>query len=65
MPKQKTHKGLMKRIRISPNGKVKFGRVGKGHLNAHKSRKRKRKLARTGVLHKTECAKITRLMGHR
>ena len=65
MPKQKTHKGLTKRIRISANGKIKFGRVGKGHLNSHKSRNRKRKLARTGVMSTRESAKIRRLMGHR
>jgi large subunit ribosomal protein L35 len=63
--KQKTHKGLTKRIRISPNGKVKFGKVGKGHLLSHKSANRKRKLNRIGVLAKEETAKIRRLMGHR
>ncbi len=65
MPKQKTHKGLTKRIRISPKGKIKYGRAGKGHLLAHKSRKRKRKLVRVGVLSPRESAKIRRLMGHR
>ena len=65
MPKQKTHKGLSKRIRISPNGKVKFGKVGKGHLLSHKSSNRKRKLNRIGVMHPAETAKIRRLMGHR
>jgi large subunit ribosomal protein L35 len=65
MPKQKTHKGLTKRVRVSPKGKVKFGRVGKGHLLSHKSSARKRKLRRGGVLHSSEEAKVTRLMGHR
>ena len=65
MPKQKTHKGLTKRIKVGANGKVKFGRVGKGHLLSHKSGNRKRKLNRTGVLSDRESAKITRLLGHR
>ena len=62
MPKQKTHKGLAKRVKIGAKGAIKFGRVGKGHLNAHKAAKRKRKLNRTGVLHHTEEAKVVRLM---
>ena len=65
MPKQKTHKGLQKRVKVSPNGKVKFGRVGKGHLLSHKKSSRKRRLKRTGVLSHCESAKVTRLMGHR
>jgi len=65
MPKQKTHKGLTKRIRVGARGKIKFRRVGKGHLNAHKSAKRKRKLRRTGVLSACEAPKVKRLLGHR
>jgi large subunit ribosomal protein L35 len=65
MPKQKTHKGLTKRVKVTRSGKVKFRHVGKGHLNAHKSSNRKRKLGRTGVLSAKEGAKIRRLLGHR
>ena len=32
MPKQKTHKGLKKRIKISARGKVKASQAGKSHL---------------------------------
>jgi len=32
MPKQKTHKGLRKRVRISGRGKVMLSMAGKSHL---------------------------------
>ena len=37
MPKNKTHKGLMKRIRITKSGKIKLRRVHGRHLRSHKS----------------------------
>lgn len=37
MPKLKTHKGLMKRIKITASGKVKFKKAFSGHLMSHKS----------------------------
>ena len=36
MPKQKTNKGLMKRIKITKSGKVKFKRAFGRHLKSHK-----------------------------
>jgi large subunit ribosomal protein L35 len=65
MPKQKTHKGLTKRIRVGAKGKIKFKRVGLGHLLSAKPSKRKRKLRRKGVLSHVEAAKVKRLLGHR
>jgi len=65
MPKQKTHKGLTKRVRVSPNGKVKYNHVSRGHLLSSKTSKRKRKLRRTAVLDATCVPKIRRLLGHR
>lgn len=37
MPKNKSHKGLLKRIRITKSGKVKVGRAGARHLKSHKT----------------------------
>jgi len=66
MPKQKTHKGIQKRVRATAKGKFKFRQVGRGHLLSHKSGNRKRKLRRAGVLAKAESKKTTRLFfGHR
>ncbi len=53
MPKQKTHKGLKKRVRISASGKVKRKKSGKGHLMSHKSGKRCRTLSRQEGTSKT------------
>ena len=43
MPKQKTHKGIQKRVRATAKGKFKFRQTGRGHLLSHKSGNRKRK----------------------
>ena len=47
MPKQKTHKGLAKRVKITGRGKIKRKRAGKGHLMSGKSGKRCRALRQT------------------
>lgn len=44
MPKQKTKRAATKRFKMSATGKVLRTRSGKAHLNACKSRKRKRNL---------------------
>lgn len=52
MPKQKTHKGLAKRVKITAKGKVKRKKAGMGHLMSSKTSKRRRQLAK-GTLTKT------------
>ena len=37
MPKNKTHKGLLKRIRLTKTGKVKHKTCGGSHLKSNKS----------------------------
>jgi large subunit ribosomal protein L35 len=44
MPKQKTHKGLKKRAKVSARGKVLVGRAGKSHLMTGTRGKNIRKL---------------------
>ncbi len=44
MPKQKTHKGMKKRFKVSASGKVKHRSAFRGHLLSHKSGKQKRQL---------------------
>ncbi len=51
MPKMKTHSGAKKRFKISATGKVMHKRAGKGHLNEHKSSRRKRALNVDAPLH--------------
>ena len=52
MPKQKTHKGVKKRFRVTANGKVKHRQAGTSHLAARMTHKRKRKLRGTTTLDK-------------
>jgi large subunit ribosomal protein L35 len=47
MPKQKTHKGIKKRFRVTAKGKVKHRQAGTSHLAARMSQKRKRQLRGT------------------
>lgn len=47
MPKQKTHKGLLKRVKVTAKGKVVRKRANRGHLMSGKSSARKRRLRRT------------------
>ena len=44
MPKQKTHKGLSKRVKITASGKVKRKRSCGGHLMSGKNAKRRRRI---------------------
>ena len=45
MPKQKTHKGLSKRVKVTASGKVKHSRAGGGHLMSSKNAKRRRRIS--------------------
>ena len=62
MPKQKTHKGVKKRFRVTARGKVKHRRAGTSHLQVRLSSTRKRKLRGTGVLATPETAKIVQML---
>ena len=44
MPKAKTHKGMMKRIKVTGRGKVTHKRCGSSHLNSSKTGNQTRKL---------------------
>ncbi len=50
MPKQKTHKGLSKRVKISATGKVRRHRAGGGHLMSGKNAKRRRQMGTSAVM---------------
>jgi len=50
MPKQKSHKGLSKRVKVTATGKVKRKRTGGGHLMSGKNAKRRRRVSRTDIV---------------
>jgi large subunit ribosomal protein L35 len=50
MPKQKGHKGLLKRVKITATGKIKHHRPGASHLMSGKSAKRRRHMRTTALV---------------
>ncbi|MBN1435719.1 MAG: 50S ribosomal protein L35 [Sedimentisphaerales bacterium] len=61
MPKQKNHKGLSKRVKITGTGKVKRSKAFAGHLMSSKNGKRCRALGKpagmsTAMIRKTKAA---------
>jgi len=62
MPKQKTRKGVTKRIRVTRRGKVMRGKAGRRHLLSNKSRKRKRQMRRKVTLTRADVARTKRAM---
>lgn len=62
MPKHKTKKALIKRIKITAKGKFKYRHAGKSHLNTGKSRKRKRYLKSTAILPSCEVRRLKHLV---
>ena len=50
MTKQKTHKGLSKRIKVTASGKVKYKHSCGGHLMGPKNAKRRRRIAGKSIM---------------
>jgi large subunit ribosomal protein L35 len=65
MPKNKTHKGLLKRIRITKTGKVRHAKAGFKHLRSGKTGKRLLRLRRGGYLHASDTARLSKLLHRR
>ena len=66
MPKNKPTKGLLKRIRVTKNGKIRVGRAGGRHLRSHKSGKllrnyRKKKYAHPSDVRRVQAMLFTRV----
>ncbi|MDR0520259.1 MAG: 50S ribosomal protein L35 [Planctomycetaceae bacterium] len=58
MPKQKTHKGIKKRFRLTAGGKAKHRHSGTSHLAYRLTKKQRRNLRGTGVVAEAETKKI-------
>jgi len=63
MPKQKTHKGLLKRVKVTGTGKVKRKRCNGGHLLSGKSAERRRRIKNATLVKGAQAAKIRTLLG--
>jgi large subunit ribosomal protein L35 len=53
MPKQKTHKGLAKRVKVTAKGRIKHHKAGASHLMSVKNAKRRRRIRKPGTLGST------------
>jgi large subunit ribosomal protein L35 len=62
MPKQKTHKGLSKRFKITGGGKVKYRRPGNSHLSSHKPGSRVRRLRKHAMLTGPKAQRVVELL---
>ncbi len=63
MPKQKTHKGLSKRVKVTATGKIKRRRAFGGHLMSGKNGKRCRALNRPAGMTATMIRKTKAALG--
>lgn len=64
MPKQKTHSGLKKRIKITGAGKIKRGHVYTGHLKVNKTHKQNKNLSKSTLVHSTDEKRIKPLISN-
>ncbi|RLE08717.1 50S ribosomal protein L35 [Candidatus Aerophobetes bacterium] len=62
MPKLKSHRGLMKRLKKTGKGKIKRSRAYAGHLRRKKSSKKKRKIRKSVLLSKEDTKRVKRLI---
>jgi len=63
MGKQRTHKGLSKRIKITGRGRLRRKRAGAGHLMSGKNAKRRRRVTATAIVTGASAKKIKILLG--
>jgi len=59
----KPNKGLLKRVKITARGKVKWSRPFKGHLNSHLSGKQLRNLNHKSVAKRADIKRLSRMLG--
>ena len=60
--KMKSHRGAMKRIKLTASGKAKRAKAYKNHILNKKSAKRKRGLRQATLLSKSDLRRIKRAM---
>ena len=63
MPKIKTNSAAKKRFHLTASGKVKRKQAFKNHILTKKSKKRKRHLTGTVLVHETQQGRVKALLG--
>jgi large subunit ribosomal protein L35 len=62
MPKMKTHKGLLKRVKITAKGRVKFRPVGTSHLNSGLTGEQMRKRRQQKYAKKGDVKRLSKML---
>lgn len=62
MPKMKTNPGAKKRFTLTGSGKIKRKHAFKSHILTHKTKKQKRNLTNSGLVHKSDVKEIKKLL---
>ena len=65
MPKQKTKKAVVKRMKLTKTGKVKFRHAYTSHIMVRRSTKRKRQLRQKGIAKGLTAKNLAFLLGGR
>jgi large subunit ribosomal protein L35 len=63
MPKNKTHSGIKKRVKVTGGGKLLHAQGGKRHNFEHKSSRRTRRLDGPAPVAKVDAPRVRRLLG--
>jgi large subunit ribosomal protein L35 len=63
MPKNKTHSGMKKRVKITGSGKLLTERAGKRHLLERKSSRLTRRLSGTEEIAAVDRPRVKKLLG--
>ncbi len=63
MPKNKTHSGMKKRVKITGSGKLLTERAGKRHLLERKPSKLTRRLSGTTEVNTADAPRVKKLLG--
>lgn len=62
MPKMKTNRGAAKRFKKTATGKIKRRKPLKNHILTKKTRKRKRNLRKSTLVHKSDMDRVTAML---
>ena len=62
MPKQKTHKGLAKRVKLTGSGKLKRRHSSGSHLMSGKDAKRRRRINSTTIIQGTVSKRLKKAL---
>jgi large subunit ribosomal protein L35 len=63
MPKNKTHSGMKKRVKVTGSGKLLTERAGKRHLLERKSSRLTRRLSGTTEVAPADAPRVKKLLG--